>query len=247
MDLAATAAHNFQQHLRDNRYPGRGLVVGRGPGGDWLQVYWIMGRSEHSRNRRFVQEGVSLRTEAVDVSKVADPALIIYEAMLEDFGVYVVSNGLQTRDILDTLEQGGGFDEALERWEREPDPPNFTPRISALLDLRGRAHAVEPRLTFSILRANDADPAQTDRITVRPALPPPGFGLAITTYTEDGDPLPPYRGDPLWLPLDATPQALMDRYWDALDAGNTISLALKRIPPEGGPGEILLRNRYGDA
>lgn len=241
--LTETAEANLQRHLRENSYPGRGLILGRSAdGAAWLQVYWIMGRSENSRNRRFVVEGSSMRTEAVDPSKLSDPTNVIYEAMLELPDLYVVTNGDHTGTIVETLAAGGGFEEALESREREDDAPNYTPRISGLIDLRGRMHGSPPRFAISILRANDADASQSDRITSRPALPPPGFGLGITTYAGNGDPVPPYRGDALWLPLSGGAGHVLATYWDALDAGNRVALAVKTIPVDGGPGGILVRN-----
>ena len=238
MELRAEAERALRERIEANPYPGRGLVVGRAESGDaWLQLYWIMGRSENSRNRRFVAEGGTLRTEAVDPSRLADPSLVIYEAMLELPGCYVVSNGDQTRSVRDALAAGGRFEDALALREREPDAPHYTPRISALLDLRAA-----PVLALSLLRANPADPALTDRATFRPAPPPPGLGLGLTTYRGDGDPLPSFAGEPLWLPLAGKPEELLERYWAALDAGNRVALALKRIPA-GGPSQLLVRNR----
>lgn len=246
-DLAAIAAGNLQRQLRENRYPGRGLVLGRSAdGAAWLQVYWIMGRSENSRNRRFVAEGTTLRTEAVDASKVVDARLIIYEAMLELPDVYVVGNGDQTRTVVETLAAGGTFEEALAGREREDDAPNYTPRISGLIDLRGHTHGAPPVLALSILRASDADATETDRTTVRPASPPPGLGLGLTTYTGDGDPLPPFRGDPLWLPLQGGAGHVLATYWEALDGENRVALAVKTIPVGSGRGSILVRNAEGD-
>lgn len=246
MDLAATAAANFRRHLLANRYPGRGLVLGRaGDDGGWLQVYWIMGRSENSRNRRLVADGSALRTEAVDPAKLSDPTQIIYEAMLELPGVHLVTNGDQTRTLAEAILRGETFEAALQTREREDDAPNYTPRISGLIDLRVRLGP--PRLALSILRANDADPSLTDRTSFRPAPPPRGFGLCLTTYQGDGSPLPPFRGDPLLLPLEGDAEAVADRYWAALDAENRVALAVKPIDAGRGPGPIVLRNRHGDA
>lgn len=239
--LEAQARASFASHLEDNPYPGRGLVIGREASGEaWLQVYWIMGRSPNSQNRVFVAHGGELRTEAHDPSAVEDPSLIFYEAMLELPGLHLVSNGDQTRTLVDALAAGGSFEAALATREREPDAPNYTPRISGLLDLR----AAEPRFALSILRANDADPSETDRITFRPALPPPGLGRALTTYQGDGSPLPPFRGDPLWLPLEGGAEAVAARYWQALDGANRVALAVKRIPVDGGASRIWLHNRH---
>ncbi len=241
MNADERATENFESHIRRNAYPGRGLVVGRSSLDDaWLIVYFIMGRSAHSRNRRFESEGSCLRTLPVDESLVEDPSLIIYEAMLERPGVYLVSNGDQTRTICDALAAGGTFDAALETREREPDAPNYTPRISAMLDLGDAA----PRLVMSILKANAIDPAQTDRTSFRPAAPPAGFGLALTTYQGDGSPLPSFEGDPLLLPCKGSPEAVLESYWKALDADNKISLAVKRVPADGSASTLIVKNRH---
>ncbi len=241
--LGAAARENFARHLVANPYPGRGLVMGRAEaGGAWLQVYWIMGRSENSRNRVFIADGAELRTEAADPAKVADPSLILYEAMLELPGQFLVSNGDQTRTAFDVMEAGGRFEDALELREREPDAPNYTPRITGLIDLRLRDAA----FALSILKANGADPSLTDRTTFRPAAPPPGLGLGLTTYQGDGSPLPSFRGEPLWLPLTGSADAVADAYWDALDRANRVSLAVKEIAASG-LSRILLRNRFGRA
>jgi hypothetical protein len=243
-ELTAQAFARAQQalsgHLGQNSYPGRGLVVGRSSIEDaWLIVYWIMGRSAHSQNRRFVAEGTVLRTEPVDASLVRDPSLIIYEAMLELPRVCLVSNGDQTRTIYETLQAGGTFDDALATREREPDAPNYTPRISAMLDLR----SVPGALTLSLLKASVPNPEWTDRYTYRPASPPSGLGFGLTTYMGDGSPLPSFVGDPLLLPLEGAAQAVLETYWEALDAGNRVSIAVKRIP-QAGDSEIVVHNRF---
>jgi hypothetical protein len=216
-------------------------VLGRSADGEaWLQLYWIMGRSANSRNRVFVADGATLRTEPFDAASVEDPSLILYEAMLELPRVYLVSNGDQTRTLADALTRGGSFEGALATREREPDAPNYTPRISGMIDLR----AGEPAFALSLLKANRADPARTDRTTFRPAPPPPGFGLGLTTYRGDGSPLPSFEGEPLWLPLGGAPDALMSRYWEALEPANRVAIALKRIPLRGGAGTLRIVNRH---
>src|SRR6185436_20390691 len=146
------ARRTLEHSIARNRYPGRGLILGRNTAGgqtasgasEWTLVYWIMGRSENSRNRQFIAEGGVLRTQAFDPRLVVDPSLIIYEAMLELPGVQLVSNGDQTRTIYDALSRGGSFEQALAGRAHEPDAPHYTPRISGLLDLR----AAEPQLSL---------------------------------------------------------------------------------------------------
>ncbi len=239
MNANITAATNFE-NLRRNPYPGRGLIVGRSTIDDWLMIYWIMGRSASSRNRHFVVSEGTLRTEPVDTRAMERPELLIYEAMLELPRIYLVSNGDQTRTIYDTIQAGGSFDDALATREREHDAPHYTPRISAMLDLRTRPAA----LTLSILKANPIDPAYTDRFTYRPAPPQPGFGVGLTTYQGDGNPLPSFSGDPLLLPLPASAEEALETCWNALNEENRISIAVKHIARDG-TSRILVRNRYG--
>jgi IMP cyclohydrolase len=237
----STATRNFESHLQHNPYPGRGLVVGRSSVEDaWLIVYWIMGRSTSSRNRRFVVAGTTLRTEPIDTSQMEHPELLIYEAMLELPSIYLVSNGDQTRTIYDTLQAGETFDSALATREREPDAPHYTPRISAMLELQ----PYPGQLTLSILKANPADPALTDRFTYHPATPPPGFGLGLTTYRGDGNPLPSFSGDPLLLPLVGNAESVLDTYWNALNADNRVSIVVKQIAQDSS-SRIIVRNRFG--
>jgi IMP cyclohydrolase len=241
MDARSIARQNFERHLRQNAYPGRGLVIGRSDAHQsWIQIYWIMGRSAHSRNRRFVVEGTTVRTEAVDASLVRDPSLIIYAAMLELPGIYLVSNGDQTATLYQALRAGETFDAALATREREPDAPNYTPRISGMLNLNDPLGPI----TLSILKANLLDPAHTDRFTYRPAQPLPGTGYAISTYMGNGDPLPSFVGDPLVVPCTGSAQQILTAYWEALNQDNRISLAVKEIPIDGRGSDVLVRNRF---
>jgi hypothetical protein len=238
--LQEAAGDAFKRHIVGNSYPGRGLVVGNLGEGRCRLVYWIMGRSAHSQNRRFEANGGVLRTVPVDESKVEDPSLIIYEAMLELPGVQLVSNGDQTRTLRDALTAGGDFSAALETREREPDAPNYTPRISAIIDYRQGA----PRVSLSLLKASRFDASQTDRITYRPALPTVGYGLCLTTYRGDGQPLPSFEGDPLVLPCGGSAREVLGQYWQALDAGNRVSLAVKDVAADGSCEDLLVENRH---
>jgi IMP cyclohydrolase len=241
MQARKIAETTFTNHLKNNVYPGRGLVVGRqADDAAWLMVYFIMGRSENSRNRRFAKDGERLWTEPVDESKVSDPSLIIYDAMLALPKIQIVSNGDQTTTLFNTLKSGGSFSGALNTREREPDAPNFTPRISAVLDLRTEDNNIH----LSVLKANRTDPAKTDRITICPANPPAGFGYGLTTYMGDGAPLPSFAGDPLLLPLNGAPAEVLTAYWDALDKDNRVALAVKQVRNDGAAGELLIRNAH---
>jgi len=240
MSAADIARETFKTHIAENAYPGRGVVVGRDGSWGWVLVYWIMGRSDNSRNRRFTVDGGVLRTEPVDLSKVEDPSLIIYEAMLERPGVQIVTNGDQTRTIHDALAAGGSFASALMTREREPDAPNYTPRISGMLYLSGE----EPALHLAILKADRCDPSRSDRTFFRPSAPPAGLGYGLTTYMGDGNPLPSFTGDPLLLPCAGAADEILDAYWNALDDDNRISLAVKSVAADGTTARLVVRNRH---
>ncbi|MCH6258214.1 IMP cyclohydrolase [Puniceicoccaceae bacterium K14] len=241
MNIEETASANLQSHIASNPYPGRGLIIGKSASGDaWQQVYWIMGRSPNSRNRQFSKEGGVLKTEPFDVSKVEDPSLIIYEAMLELDGKFLVSNGDQTRTLYEGLATGKSMKESLATRDREPDAPNYTPRITGMLDFGGET----PEIGLSILKANKIDPQFSDRHYYFPYAPASGLGYGLTTYMGDGNPLPTFTGDPLVLPLAATAEETLDTYWSALDADNKISLAVKTIALDGSSSNIVMRNKY---
>jgi IMP cyclohydrolase len=239
MDFTKMAITNFEQHLNKNPYPGRGLVIGKSDKQSWVIIYWIMGRSLNSRNRRFVNEAGVLRTEPIDYSKVKDPSLIIYEAMLELPGRHIVSNGDQTRTIYEGIQKGVPFPETLSEREREPDAPNFTPRISGMLSLLDKKGTI----SLSILKANPIDPAFTDRYYFQPSLPQEGYGFGLTTYQGDGDPLPSFFGDPLLLPCQGTGEKMLETYWEALDAENRVALAVKEVSADEQNSRILIRNQ----
>ncbi len=241
MDTTKLAQENFNRHIGQNKYPGRGIVVGKSSSSDsWNIIYWIMGRSDSSRNRRFVVEGSTLRTEPVNPSLVIDPSLIIYEAMLELPGIYLVSNGAQTQIIHQALSRGATFESALDTCQHEPDAPHFTPRISTMLNIKNGS----PSLTFSILKANIADSQLTDRFIFRYPTVATGLGLGITTYRGDDNPIPSFIGEPLILPCEGSADDLLDTYWNALNSENRVAIALKQIDINQGPSKIFVRNRF---
>jgi hypothetical protein len=226
--------------LRSNPYPGRGIVVGLDQSGKYLvQVYWIMGRSENSRNRIFEADNETgrLYTEAADATKMKDPSLVIYNAMRERGPHFIVSNGDQT----DTVAESPApllLNVALRGRKYEPDAPNFTQRISATSSLsKGR-----PYIQMVILRKSLFG-EQCDRFLYE-YTPHPGFGHCITTYAGDGDPLPAFCGDPLLMPLAAGLKEVAEAYWQALDEANRVSLAVKFIEIGNGRSDIHIINKY---
>ena len=240
MEIDEIAESHFEHHLSQNPYPGRGLVIARSGEDSWLIVYWIMGRSINSRNRRLIVHKGVLRTEPIDTSLVSDPSLIIYDAMLELPGIYLVSNGDQTRTIYETIQSGGRFEDALAKREREPDAPNYTPRISGMLSFEGEMATV----ILSILKANPLDSAYTDRYFFQPAIPRIGYGFGLTTYSGDGEPLPSFVGEPLLLPCKGGAEEVLERYWNGLNADNRIAIGVKEIRDQGNWSGLIVKNRF---
>ncbi|HUX35535.1 MAG TPA: IMP cyclohydrolase [Candidatus Paceibacterota bacterium] len=227
MDPDFVAKINLSR-LVDNPYPGRGLIVGREKSGKKLvQVYWIMGRSENSRNRVFSSDKGRVFTEAADPAKVNDPSLIIYNAMQEFSLVhkhYVVSNGAQTDGVVESLGGPPYLNCALSRWSHEPDEPNYTPRITALTSI-GRFGSF---IQMSIIRKSVFD-GRSDHAMYEYQSIAPGFGFCLTTYSGDGNPLPAFRGEPLLMPLEGGIEEIAGTYWGALNEGNRVSLVVKII------------------
>ena len=226
------AAANLQERLAENPYPGRGIVLGRSPEGDWVQVYWIMGRSANSRNRIFVGENDLLRTEAADTAKLEDPENIIYNAMRICGRRYIATNGIHTDAVYEGFAVGRNLADSLAEWHHESDAPNHTPRISSYIDLDVN------EAWLSILKASPFGPEHSERYFFHFDYIEPSYGYAITTYVGDGDPLPSFLGNPYLLSLD-DPESL----WEALDAENRISLAVRRIAGDG-TFDTQIINRY---
>jgi IMP cyclohydrolase len=228
--------------LAANPYPGRGLIAGAEPAGKrFVQVYWIMGRSENSRNRVFKEfpDG-SVRTEAHDPAKLSDPSLVIYAAARHFGKVWIVTNGNQTDTIETALKDGGSFESALMKREYEPDSPNFTPRISAIIDTSDAGEAY----SLSILKRGPA--GGCDRAFWRYEKALAGLGHFISTYAGDGNPLPPFAGEPLPMPIPSGgPNAVAAFYWDRLDAANRVSLMARAIDPVTGEHETAIVNAHG--
>ena len=225
--------------LRGNPYPGRGIVLGRSPDGNKAVIaYFIMGRSENSRNRVFVETPDGIRTQAHDPSKMTDPSLIIYAPVRVFGSATVVTNGDQTDTIREGLAAGRSFAEALRTRTFEPDRPNYTPRISGLVDKDGG-------YTLSILKSADGNPASCRRYFFEYGDPLAGQGHYIHTYMGDGDPLPSFEGEPeqVAIPCD-TPEELADLVWDSLNADNKVSLFVRYIDLATGTWESVIKNKH---
>ena len=225
--------------LRGNPYPGRGILLGRSADGQHaVAAYFIMGRSENSRNRVFVGTEDGIRTQAHDPAKMTDPSLIIYHPVRQIGRGLIVTNGDQTDTIRDYLLQGRTFQEALRSREFEPDGPNYTPRISGLPSPDGS-------FQLSILKGADGDPACCCRYFYLYDAPLPGEGRFLHTYQGDGNPLPSFQGEPVRVSLDApTPEDLAAELWEALHPENKVSLFVRYIRLEDGASRQVLRNRY---
>jgi len=238
-------------NLAMNPYPGRGIIVGLDQTDkNIVQIYWIMGRSENSRNRVFSCDCDNrVFTEAANPAKVKDPSLIIYNAMREisfigDNYLSVVSNGTQT-DAIITQHQGlrkNYLPFNIVHWGYEPDAPNFTPRITAVSMWEKYAIRETQIFQISILRKSQWSDA-CDRHFYEIDGIGPGYGYGVTTYHGDGDPLPSFRGEPKLFPFVGDIDMIANSYWAALNKKNRVSLAVKFIP-KSGPSHVVIVNKY---
>lgn len=237
--LKQTAEKNAE-NLMKNAYPGRGIVLGATRDGEKLvQIYWIMGRSENSRNRIFIEENGFVRTKAFDESKLKDPSLIIYYP-LKTLGKYhIVSNGDQTDTVYDYLNKGLSFEDALMTREFEPDAPNYTPRITGIMELEGKN-----AYTLSILKTQAGDANLCVRNFFNFEKPIQGAGHCIHTYDGDGEILPSFSGEPYLMPIYDSIEENLVQYWGMLNTENKISLLVKTIDKKTGKVEIGIKNRH---
>ena len=230
---------NLVEQLESNAYPGRGIVLGRSADNKYaVTAYFIMGRSENSRNRIFTVTEDGIRTEARDPSKMTDPSLIIYHPVRQVGNSLVVTNGNQTDTVRDGLLNGKTFSKSLRIREFEPDAPNYTPRISGLLSRDGS-------FKLSILKSADGDPSCCHRFYYTYDHPLAGEGRFIHTYMGDGDPLPSFEGEPKRVILDAPDaETLADRIWEALNPDNKVSLFVRYINLADGTYQQVIRNKF---
>ena len=220
-----------EELLKENTYPGRGIIIGKTPDGTKaMTAYFIMGRSDNSRNRIF--------TEPFDASKVQDPSLIIYAAIRSYENNLIVTNGNQTDTIRDGLKEGKTFSAALESREFEPDGPNFTPRISGMLSFG------EGDFTYqmSILKSADAEGSACNRYTYSYA-PLNRLGHFIHTYVCDGNPIPTFQGEPERIAVSNDIDEMTDILWKNLNEQNKISLYVRYVDLKTGNAENRLVNK----
>ncbi|MCI9439079.1 MAG: inosine monophosphate cyclohydrolase [Lachnospiraceae bacterium] len=230
----------LDQELKNNAYPGRGIVIGRsGDGNHAVIAYFIMGRSVNSRNRIFVTQGEGIRTQAFEPSKLVDPSLVIYAPVRVLGNDTIITNGDQTDTIYQGLEKGQSFEQALRCREYEPDGPNYTPRISGLVHLENGGFDI----TMSILKSNDGDPDCCNRYTFAYDNPAPGEGRFIHTYMHDGNPLPSFQGEPKKVAVEGDIDSFAVTLWENLNEENKVSLFVRFIDLTTGKYETRILNK----
>lgn len=231
---------SLEQELRSNAYPGRGIVIGRTPDGrKAVTAYFIMGRSENSRNRVFVEKDEGIRTQAFDPAKLTDPSLIIYAPVRVLGHDTIVTNGDQTDTIYDGLKQNKTFEQSLRTREFEPDAPNYTPRISGILHVEdGTFH-----YALSILKSCGGNPKSCQRFTYSYERPLAGQGHFIHTYRGDGNPLPSFEGEPKTVAVSNDMDEFSGMLWNSLNTENKVSLFVRYINISDGRFETRIFNK----
>ena len=231
---------SIEQELRGNSYPGRDIIIGRSADGKKaVTAYFIMGRSENSRNRVFVEDGAGIRTQAFDPSKLTDPSLIIYAPVRVLGNKTIVTNGDQTDTIYELMDKQQTFEQALRTREFEPDAPNYTPRISGILHVEAGHY----NYALSILKSNQGDPSSCLRFTFAYNNAKPGEGHFIHTYQGDGNPLPSFEGEPKPVAIPNDLDAFTSLLWDSLNEDNKVSLFVRFIDIETGAYESRIVNK----
>lgn len=231
---------NIYEELKQNAYPGRGIVIGKSTDGkSAVTAYFIMGRSVNSRNRVFVEDGDGIRTQAFDPSKLSDPHLIIYAPVRVLGNKTIVTNGDQTDTIYDLMNQQMTFEQSLRTREFEDDAPNYTPRISGIIktDEGGFNYAM------SILKSANGNPDSCQRYTFSYNNPLAGEGHFIHTYMGDGSPLPSFEGEPKLVGIPNDIDEFTDGLWNALNEDNKVSLFVRFIDLESGETKSKIVNK----
>ena len=217
---------SLEQELKNNAYPGRGIVIGKSADGTKaVTAYFIMGRSENSRNRIFAGDGEGIRTQVFDPSKLTDPSLIIYAPVRVLGNKTIVTNGDQTDTMYEGMDKQMTFEQSLRSREFEPDAPNYTPRISGIMHLEGGTY----NYAMSILKSNNGNPESCNRYTFAYENPAAGEGHFIHTYKCDGNPLPSFAGEPKTVAIPDDLDAFTDMLWNSLNEENKVSLFVRYI------------------
>lgn len=223
--------------LRDNTYPGRGIVLGKSADGQKAVIaYFIMGRSENSRNRIFVEEEGGLRTQAFDPAKLKDPSLVIYWPVRKFGAATIVTNGDQTDTVYEFLAAEKTFEEALRMRTFEPDPPILTPRISGLVHKDGSYR-------LSILKSANGNAESTQRFFYEYPQPVAGEGHFIHTYLGDGNPVPSFEGEPELVRIEGDIDSFTGLMWENLNEANKVSLFVRFIDLADGSEETRVVNK----
>jgi len=231
---------NIAQELSSNAYPGRGIIIGRSADGkSAVTAYFIMGRSENSRNRVFVEDGQGIRTQAFDPSKLSDPHLIIYAPVRVLGNKLIVTNGDQTDTIYELMDKQFTFEQSLRTREFEDDAPNYTPRISGIL----RFEADGFNYAMSILKSANGNPDSCQRYTFAYANPVAGEGHFIHTYMGDENPLPSFEGEPKLVEMSGGIDEFTDMLWNNLNADNKVSLFVRYVDLATGDVQTRIVNK----
>lgn len=231
---------SLEQELQNNAYPGRGIVIGRSKDGKHaVTAYFIMGRSQNSRNRIFVEAEQGIRTQAFDPSKLEDPSLIIYAPVRVLGHQMIVTNGDQTDTIYDGLNDGKTFEQSLRTREYEPDAPNYTPRISGCLMIENGNY----EYVLSILKSHNNEAVSCSRYTFSYDTPVAGLGRFIHTYKQDDQPLPSFEGEPKLVEINGDIDTFSTQVWESLNEENKVSLFVRYINIETGLYETRIMNK----
>lgn len=237
------ALFDLKTLLSENSYPGRGIVIGKSADGKNAMIaYFIMGRSENSRNRIFERFDGGMRTKAFDESKLSDPSLIIYNPYLtaKSGAVDIITNGDQTNTVFEMMNAGVGFEDALRTREFEPDAPNFTPRISGICYYCFARNSFTYKL--SILKSANGRPEACNRYFYD-YMPEDGIGHFIHTYKCDGNPIPSFYGEPEEVALPNTAEELAELVWNNLNEDNKVSLFVRCVPLDGSEATEIIMNK----
>lgn len=231
---------NLEQELKENAYPGRGIVIGESRDGKTaVTAYFIMGRSSNSRNRVFVEDGNGIRTQAFDPAKLEDPSLIIYAPVRVLGNKTIVTNGDQTDTIYEGMDRQLTFEQSLRSREFEPDAPNYTPRISGIMHIENGSY----NFAMSILKSDSGCPDSCLRYTYAYEKPLAGEGRFIHTYMHDGNPLPSFEGEPKLVDIPDDMEAFAAMLWESLNPDNKVSLFVRYIDIATGEKQTKIINK----